>query len=78
MISPAWVYIPACILATVLFRFRLLFILPALLADAWYAPVRSFAPEYNVTTLIVISSIIVCTLLIRYTRLGTFYGVETT
>lgn len=52
-------------------------IIPALLSDAWYAPVHTlFSLRSNMMTLLALCMVLVYTVLIRSTRISQQYGLE--
>ncbi len=75
--APFWVQISLFLIAILFSPYKWIFLLPALLADAWYSPVRNFAPANNKTLLLVVGVLLMYTLIIRMTRIRERYGLET-
>lgn len=73
---PFWVQIALFVLAVAFIPFKIALVIPALFADAWYAPERSLSLSDNRMLLIVLGLLLVYQLLIKTTRIGLFYGVE--
>lgn len=72
-----WIQIVLFVCAVLFFRFRVLFLLPAMVADALYAPARTLLPGDNRMTLIVGGMIVLWVVIMNTTRLRERYGVET-
>lgn len=75
--TPVWVQLGLFVVGVLFFRFRLLFLIPAFFADAWYAPTRSVALSNMRMTLIVVGMILVWVMVMRMTRIRERYGLET-
>ena len=73
---PFWIQIILYPLAIIFIRHRAWLLLPALFADAWYAPVRAFSWHDNLTTVLVLSMLAVYFLIITNTRVTQRYGLE--
>ncbi len=72
---PFWVQGILYLLAVLTVRHRVLLLLPAFFADAWYAPVRTFSVHNNKTVLIVIGMILIYVAIVRNTRVTQTYGL---
>lgn len=68
--TPFWVQCVLFALAVVWMRYRLLCLVPAILADVLYAPTDSFGIANFKMTLIVLAMISVWSIIIRQTRLA--------
>lgn len=73
---PFWLQILLYVVAIVFVKYNLFLLLPALLADAWYAPSRNISLVNNKTFLIVAGIILIYLLIIRTTRISERYGLE--
>ena len=73
---PFWLQVALYVVAIIFVRHRAFLLLPALLSDTWYAPVRSFTVSNNKTFLLVSVMILVYLLIIRTTRISERYGLE--
>lgn len=73
---PFWVQGVLYIVAIFLIRHRVLLLLPALFADAWYAPAHTLSPSDNKTFLIVLGMLIVYFLIVKNTRIIQKYDLE--
>jgi hypothetical protein len=73
---PFWLQVTLYVVAIIFVRHRVFLLLPALLSDAWYAPVRNFNIASNKTFLLVAGMILVYLLIIRTTRISERYGLE--
>ncbi len=73
---PFWIQVVLFVLSILLVPHRVFLLVPALFADAWYAPVRSISLNNNKTTLFVLGLIIIYTIIIRTTRVSQKYGLE--
>ena len=73
---PFWVQIAFYLLAILLFRYKFLFLIPAILADAWYAPSHNLSLQNNKTFLLVAGMLVVYFFIIKNTRTTQKYGLE--
>ena len=73
---PFWVQAIFYLVAVLFITHRLWLLLPALFADVWYSPVRSFHLENNKTVLLVLAMLILYFIIIRNTRVTQAYGLE--
>ncbi len=73
---PFWIQIVLYATAIILVNHRLFLLVPALFADAWYAPVRDFSPMNNKTVLVVAVMIVLYLIIIRRTRITAQYGLS--
>lgn len=73
---PFWAQIALYLFAIVITPHRAWLLLPALFADAWYSPVRSFSIYNNKTVLLVLAMLIIYFFIIRNTRVTQTYGLE--
>ena len=67
---PVWVQIALFILAILVFPYRLLFLLPAIVADVIYAPSTDFALGHFIMTGIVGGMLAIWYVIVHETRLG--------
>lgn len=72
---PFWVQLILYVVAIIFVENRVLLLLPALFADAWYSPSRSFDPMNNKTVLLVAVMIIIYLVIIRRTRIAQSNGL---
>jgi hypothetical protein len=73
---PFWFQAILYVLALFFVPKKIFIILPAIIADAWYSPVRDFSFENNKTTVFVIGILIFYFLIINNTRISQRYGLE--
>lgn len=73
---PFWLQAILYVLALFVIPNKIFLILPAIIADAWYSPVRTFSFENNKTTLFVIALLFVYFLIVNNTRISQKYGLE--
>lgn len=73
---PFWVQIILYVVAIFLVRYHVLLLIPALFADAWYAPSRELSFANNKTSLVVLGLIIVYLFIMSTTRIKERYGLE--
>jgi hypothetical protein len=73
---PFWSQLLLYAVGIFLVRHHIALLVPALFADAWYAPARNLSFDNNKTVLIVLGMIIVYSLVIRNTRITQTYGLE--
>lgn len=73
---PLWVQLGLFAIAVIIVRYPVALLIPAVFADAWYAPVRSFSFMNNKTVFIVGAMIILYYLVMRMTRIRERYGLE--
>ncbi len=73
-IAPLWVQYSLFILAIIFVRHNILLLIPAIFADALYAPHPGILTGYT-NTLIVAVLLLAYTIIMKKTRVGTLYGV---
>jgi hypothetical protein len=73
---PFWLQAVFYILALFFIPNKIFLLLPAMIADAWYSPVRTFSFENNKTTLFVIALLFFYFLIVNNTRISQKYGLE--
>lgn len=73
---PFWMQIIFYVVAIFLVRYHALLLIPALFADAWYAPTRELTPSNNKTILVVIGLILIYLFIMRTTRIKERYDLE--
>jgi uncharacterized membrane protein YbhN (UPF0104 family) len=57
-------------------QYRIALVIPALVADAWYAPVRDFSMHTNKMLLLAVGMVLIFTAVVRTTRISQRYGLE--
>jgi branched-subunit amino acid ABC-type transport system permease component len=73
---PIWVQVILYVLAVMFVPQRILLLLPAVFADAYYAPTASFSLYTLQTTLFVFALLCAHYIIINKTRIGLLYGME--
>ncbi|MEK7227735.1 MAG: hypothetical protein AAB681_00055 [Patescibacteria group bacterium] len=73
---PFWVQAGLYVLALFFVRYKILLLLPAIFADAWYAPTHTLSFSNNKIFLLVLFMLIIYFLVIRNTRITQKYDLE--
>jgi hypothetical protein len=76
LLLPFYLQIPIYIISLFLMRYRSLILIPAIVADSWYAPSIGFSVFYNKTFLFALSILFVHFIIIRFTRISQYYDLE--
>ena len=74
--TPVWLQIGLYVIFLFAVRYRIALIIPALIADAWYAPGRDFTFQNNKMVLLAVAMITVFFIVVRTTRISQRYGLE--
>jgi hypothetical protein len=77
-LAPLWIQIALYAICILFIPYRLFFLIPAIIADAYYAPTASFSYHNLTTTIVVGAMLIVQWLVVRKTRVKHIYGLEKT
>lgn len=73
-IAPLWLQYSLFVLSIIFVRHNILLLIPAMFADALYAPYTGILTGYT-NTLIVAVLLLVYTVIMKKTRVGTLYDV---
>lgn len=73
---PFWLQGLLYVVCLFVVRYRLVLIIPAIIADAWYAPEHRLTIADNKMLLLVLGMVALFTLVVRTTRISQRYGLE--
>jgi hypothetical protein len=74
---PLWIQVLLYICAIIFIPNRVLFLLPAVIADLYYAPTTALTLQNLTTTLLVGGLLLVHWVVVHKTRIKNIYGLET-
>lgn len=74
--TPVWLQICLYVIFLFVVRYRIALVIPALVADAWYAPARDFSIHSNTMLLLAVGMVLVFMAVVRTTRISQRYGLE--
>ncbi len=74
--APIWLQGLLYVACLFIVRYRLVLIIPAIIADAWYAPEHHLTVSDNKMLLLVLGMVALFTVVVRTTRISQRYGLE--